>query len=335
MTKGTISNKILIQNLFALRETVRLPFIPIIYRFGAKITQISPKEMMGDATELTHSLLTCQELFGYDAVASGFDIGLHGNGIDSLPSSSDGGSSTLTFTSEPLKGSFQIEDMEGYRVAVETTRRLSQMVAKKIGLFGFATGPVTLAGYLGGRIVLEDSMTESSRQFLETATEICLKISKTYGELQVDGMIFLEWALSSPALRSVESYAPIYQTLHNVIHFYNSRLIIALPRFDSRHLKPLCQFKPDALLLGKCEEGEFSFSNLKELTEAHQICLGIGIPFFSGKEETVKTLDWVIQGMEKERTKRGIFLSSAGEVPYEMEVGEMHDFMERVKQIHL
>ena len=332
--KGTISNRALIQNLFSLRELARLPFIPIIYRFGAKLTQISPEEMMGDATELTNSLLACQELFGYDAIVSGFDFGLHRNVIGCpAPSSFEDGISTLTFSAEPLKGFFQIEKVEGYLIAVESIRRLNQMVGKKLGLFGITTGPVTLAYFLGGKAVLEDPLAGSSRQFLDISREVSLKISKTYGELQLDGVFFFEWALSSPALQSVDFYSPIYQTLNNVIHFYNSRLIIALPRFDSKHLKPLCQLKPDALLLGKWEEGGIDFCDLKELSDLYQICFGIGIPFSSGKEEMVRTLEWVIEGMEREKVKQGIFLSSAGEVPYEMDVEEMHDFMERIREI--
>ncbi len=332
--KGTISNKALIQNLFSLRELVRLPFIPIIYRFGAKLTQISPEEMMGDATELTNSLLTCQELFGYDAVVSGFDFALHNNVIG-FPTSSEDGILTLAFPAEYLRGGFQIERIKCYPIAVEATRRLNQMVGEKLGVFGIATGPITLAYYLGGKIVLEDPLAGSSRQFLDISREVSLKISKTYGELQVDGVLFFEWALSSPTLRSVESYSPIYQTLNNVVHFYNSRLMIALPNFDPKKLNSFCQLKPDALLLGKWEGEDLSFSSLKELSDLYQISFGIGIPFSLGREEMFRTLEWVTEGMERERMKRGIFLSSAGEVPYEMEVEDMHDFMERVQQIRL
>lgn len=335
MTKETLSNKILIQNLFTLKDLERIPFIPIVSRFGAKVTQISPGEMMEDATELTNSLLTCQELFGYDAVTTGFDFGLHGDLVGYPSSSCEDGISAPTFLMEDIKGIFKIENIRGHLAAVEATRRLSQMVGKKIGLLGIATGPITLASYLGGKIVLEEPLSESSRTFQEVATEICLRISKTYGELQVDGMIFLEWALSFPALRPIESYSPLYQTLINVIHYYNSRLIIAFPHFDPRHLKSFCQLKPDALLLGKWEGEGLSFSRLKELAELYQISFGIGIPFSSGREEMFGRLEWVIAGMEQERMKKGIFLSSAGEIPYELNVENMHDFMERVRQIRL
>jgi len=329
-----LTNKALIQDLFSGRELVRLPFIPIIYRFGAKLCQTSPQEMMEDATTLTNSLLTCQELFGYDAVVSGFDLALHIDGMG-YPIPKEGEDLNFTFSIEDLKEIYQIEKIGYFSIAIETIRRLSQMVGKKLGIFGIITGPVTLAYYLGGKVVLEDPFGESSKQFLENSTEVCLKISKAYGEFQIDGIIFFEWVFSNPLIRSIESYCPIYQTLNNVIHFYNSHLIIALPNFDLKQLNSLCQIRPDALILGEQKEGNFDFSDLKELLDRYQVYFGIGIPFYSGKEKMFRTLEWVNKGMEKEKLKRGIFLSSAGEIPYEMEAGDMHDFVETVTQIHL
>lgn len=320
-----LSNKALIQHLFSIKELVRLPFIPIVFQFGAKLSQISPEEMMGDATLLTNSLLTCQELFGYDAVVGGFDFALHRDAIGHPISDSE----------FPTLEISQIERISPYPIVVEVIRRLTLMVGKRLGVLGAVTGPITLAYYLGGKVVLEDPYTESSKRFLETSKEVCLKIIKAYGEFQVDGIIFFEWALSSPAIRSIECYSPIYQTLSNLIHFYNSRLIIALPHFDVKQLKSFCQLKPDALLLGEWKEGNLDFYNLRDLLDRYQICIGIGIPFSSGREEMFRTLEWVIKGMENENLKRGIFLSSAGEVPYEMEAKDMHDFVEAIGQIYL
>ncbi|MEW6376008.1 MAG: uroporphyrinogen decarboxylase family protein [Thermodesulfobacteriota bacterium] len=321
-----MSNKALIQNLFSIKELVRLPFIPIVYRFGAKLIQISPEEMMGDATLLTNGLLTCQELFGYDAVVGGFDLAMHHDAMG-YPISSGGGIPAIEIS--------QMENIGPNPIVVEVIRRLTLMVGKRIGILGAMTGPITLAYTLGGKIVLEDPFTESSKRFLEASKEACLKISKAYGEFQVDGIIFFEGVLSSPAIRSIEGYSPVYQTLSNVIHFYNSRLIIALPHFYVNQLKSFYQLKPDALLLGEWKEGNLDFYEVKELLDRYQICIGIGIPFSSGREEMFRRLEWVVKGMENENLKRGIFLSSVGEVPYEMEAKELHDFMEAIGQIYL
>lgn len=70
------TSKKLVRDLFRLSELPRLPFIPWVSTFAARLEQISVKEMLSDPTTLSKSLENAQKLFGYDAIISVFDPSL-------------------------------------------------------------------------------------------------------------------------------------------------------------------------------------------------------------------------------------------------------------------
>jgi uroporphyrinogen-III decarboxylase len=70
------SSKERVQRLFERKETGRVPFIPWVSGFAARLEQLPLEDMLSDAGLLSRALLNARTLYGYDAIISIFDQSL-------------------------------------------------------------------------------------------------------------------------------------------------------------------------------------------------------------------------------------------------------------------
>ena len=146
----------LFANLFQMRTLSRVPFIPWVTSFAAKLEQIPVKEMLSDATLLSRSLQNAQKLFGYDGITIVFDSTLEAEACGSEIKWSDSGK-LPEVVSYPLAKGARVEDLDisdlekrgRIPVVLETVKRLSILKGKELPLLGVITGPITLAKLLG------------------------------------------------------------------------------------------------------------------------------------------------------------------------------------------
>ena len=68
--------KELVRRLFSLQTVSRLPVLPFISCWSAKVGQVSVREMWADPSLLVHSLLQAHQVAGSDWVAGPLDITL-------------------------------------------------------------------------------------------------------------------------------------------------------------------------------------------------------------------------------------------------------------------
>jgi len=330
-----VTSKSLLKAAFLRKEVDRVPFVPYICGFAAKLRGVSMQEMLGDPTILANSLQDAVRLFDYDGVISVFDLTLEAEACGGRVVWPDEGLPRLT--GHPLGEGRPIEDLDlsdiGNKgripVVMEATRRLKMVLGDDKGVIGVLSGPLTLFEGLRGKTlpeVMEEDAAES-REMLRAVETVATAMVRLYGEIQVDAVMVVEESLSSRDAQCLDEVLPVYHSLWNIAGFYDARSILLCGEI-AEGMETICRdLRADCLALGK----GVSPSRARDIALDSNICIGGGIPvqaLFDDPEEVRIRVRESLEG----GGRRGFFLCTDWEVPYDTPVEGLHAVMEALRE---
>ena len=314
-----ISSKVLVKDLFLLKDLPRLPFIPWICTFAAKLEQLQVPDMLADPGFLSTALLNAQELLGHDAISVVFDPSLEAEVCGCEIAWPDAGDALPQVVSHPFPGGNWIEklDISGLEkqgrlpVYFETFKRINILRGKQIALLGMVTGPVTLARHLYGENLAADLQQGKAEavKAVAAAGSIGLKICRTYCELGADVVVINDGMLGSLDAANLSSAVPSLKSIWNVLRFYNARSLLLATGCPPENIRPVISLQPDGVSLGSGIENKV----LQQELAGRKICGGFSIPaaVLEKPAEAVTYTDIPLTG-----NRRGWFITTDGEIPY-------------------
>jgi uroporphyrinogen-III decarboxylase len=330
------TSKELFTNVFQMKSLTRLPFIPWISTFAAKLEQIPVQKMFSDATSLSRSLQNAQKLFGYDGITIVFDPTLEAEACGCEIKWSDAEELPVVIC-HPFGEGAEIEDFDVSEiekkgripVALETAKRMSILKGREIALIAVITGPVTLAGLLrGDRFIPElENPSQETLDLIELAQKVNLKLCNAYCKQGVDAVVIAEKWLGKLRPDLIHAMiAPVFQTLWNVTKYYNAYSLILTRDCSDEHVEPIFQLQTDGLVIS----GNIDYEHILGAAVKYNRCFGINIPS-SALLGTQAELNEVLRRCPTTQERRGFFLSTEWEVPYDTPVTNLHEIMRSIK----
>lgn len=330
------TSKELFKNVFQMKSLTRLPFIPWISSFAAKLEQIPVRKMLSDATLLSRSLQNAQKLFGYDGITVVFDSTLEAEacGCEIKWSNTE---QLPVVIRHPLGEGSEIKDLDiseiekkgRVPVALETAKRINILKGKEIALIAVITGPVTLARFLRGDSFIPqlESPSQETMELIELAQKVNLKLCNAYCKQGVDAIVIAENSLGEipPDLISM-MIGPVLETISKVVRYYNAYSIILTRDCSERHIEPIFQLQADGVVIS----GNIDQEAIRNAAMKYNRCFSMNIPC-SALLGTQAELNDVLKRCLSTQERKGFFLSAEWEVPYDTPVANIHEIMKSIK----
>ncbi len=330
------TSKELFKNVFQMKSLARLPFIPWISSFAAKLEQIPVRKMLSDATLLSRSLQNAQKLFGYDGITVVFDSTLEAEacGCEIKWSNTE---ELPVVISHPFSEGSEIEDLDiseiekkgRVPVALETAKRINILKGKEIALIAVITGPVTLARFLRGDSFIPqlESPFQETMELIELAQKVNLKLCNAYCKQGVDAVVIAENSLGElpPDLISM-MIGPVIETISKVVRYYNAYSIILTRDCSERHIEPIFQLQADGVVIS----GNIDQEAMRDAAMKYNRCFSMNIPC-SALLGTQAELNDVLKRCLSTQERKGFFLSAEWEVPYDTPVANIHEIMKSIR----
>lgn len=328
--------KELVRGIFEFKELPRIPFIPWVFSFAAKLEQVPLRKMLSDPTLLSKSLQSAQKLFGYDGIINIFDPSLEAEACGCEISWGEG-KELPEVVSHPLdKGTTtndldisEIEKMGRLPIVLEATKRLVMLRGREIALIGVITGPLTLARLLKGDAIMADleSGSQETPRLIQLARNVALKLCRAYCELGVDIIAIAEtmfgrrdpglWNLMNSCLR----------TLWNVTRHYNAYPIVLVRECNGQDVEPVFGLRANGVVLS----GNIDYEYVRKTAIKFNCCFSgnISCSALLGTQRQVKD---AVRASVAIKEKRGFFLSTEWEIPYDTPVENVHEIMNTLHQ---
>lgn len=321
-----ISPKELVRSLFQLKELPRTPFVPWVSSFAAQLEQVTVEEMLNDPGLLSSSLLNAQQLFGYDAVAMVFDPALEAEACgcelewpdEKLP----------RVLSHPLEDGagqdiLNVQDIEKrgrVPIVLEALKRTNIVRGKQVAIFGVITGPLSLASHLRGE-TLGDDLEHGSEEATKTvagAAGIGLKLARKYCEAGVDAIVISDEMLGRVDANVYRILAGPLKSIWNVTKFYGVRSLLLTTGCEAKKVEPILDLQADGAAMGlQVDSGQ-----AWEAARKRNCCYGT----------SVEPSNPPTEGALMSARKRGHFLTTDWEVPFETDVNAMHRLMAEIRR---
>lgn len=330
------TSKELFTNVFQMKRLTRLPFIPWISSFAAKLEQIPVRKMLSDATLLSRSLQNAQKLFGYDGITTVFDPTLEAEACGCKIKWGDTEELPIVI-SHPLGEGVGIEDLDiseiekkgRVPVALETAKRINILKGKEIALIAVITGPVTLARFLRGDSFIPqlESPSQETMELIELAQKVNLKLCNAYCKQGVDAVVIAENLLGElpPDLISM-MIGPVLETISKVVRYYNAYSIILTRDCSERHIEPIFQLQADGVVIS----GNIDQEAIRDAAMKYNRCFSMNIPC-SALLGTQAELNDVLKRCLSTQERKGFFLSAEWEVPYDTPVTNIREIMKSIR----
>jgi uroporphyrinogen decarboxylase len=330
-----VTSKSLLKAVFLRKEVNRVPFIPFICGFAAKLRGVSMQRMLSDPTILANSLQDAVRLFDYDGVISAFDLTLEAEACGGRVVWPDDGPPRIA--GHPLEEEVPVEDLDlsdvGSKgripVVMEATRRLKAVLGEDKVVIGVLSGPLTLFKSLSGKTmseVIEEEAAESEK-ILRAVETVATRMVQLYGEIQVDAVMVVEEALSQQDLYNLDRVLPVYHSLWNIAGYYDARSILLCGELPDG-LEAICRdLRADCLAPGRGSQ----LPRARDIALDSNICFGGGIPvqaLFGRPEEVIG----VVRESLEVGGKKGFFLCTEWEVPYDTPVEGLNAVMEALRE---
>jgi uroporphyrinogen-III decarboxylase len=330
----TQTSKELVKDLFEGKSPNRVPFMPWVCSFAAKLEQVPVKTMFSDAGILSRALINSQKLFGYDAIINILDSSLEAEAIGCEVEWPDNESLPLVI-GHPLSDGKYLEDLDTsdiekkgrIPIVLEATKRLIIIKGKEVAIAGVITGPLTLARHLKGDAFLNnlnrgDYETE---ELIEEAGSICLRMCRTYCEIGVDMVIVAEELLGQMSPETINIAASSLRSIWNVSEFYNVNTLIISKDCDDKQIEPILDLNANGVAIS----GNIDYSVLKEKALERNCAYAWNIQdsaLLGTDSQSAESINEYITLKDK-----GFFLSTEWEVPYKTNVNRMHEIMKNIR----
>jgi uroporphyrinogen-III decarboxylase len=330
------TSKELFANLFQMKSLTRLPFIPWISTFAAKLEQIPVQKMFSDATSLSRSLQNAQKLFGYDGITIVFDPTLEAEACGCEIKWNDKGELPVVVC-HPLGEGTDIEDFDiseiekkgRISIAVDAVKRIGMLKGKEIPILGVVTGPLTLARFLRGDSFIPEleNPSQETIELLELAQKINLKLCNAYCKLGVDAVVIAEKSLGELHYGLINTMiAPGLETIWKVARYYNAYSIILTRDCSEKHIEPIFRLQADGVVMS----GNIDQRLIRDAAIKYNRCFSINIPC-SALLGTQAELNDVLRRCLSTQEGNGVFLSTEWEVPFGTSVANIHEIMKIIR----
>lgn len=317
--------------LFKRGRPERIPFLPIVGGFGAKLMQVNFREMLTEPTLLTDTLEKCQRLFGYDGIVLPFDSSIEAEacgceicwGEDYEPP---------TVCSHPLSQGLGVQELDISRieekarlpVVLEAAKRLKMVMGRDVALVAVINGPLTLAQQLKGEPFLQSA--ESDPQEVEAisslAVKVVLDLCKAFCQLQVDLIVLAEEELFQFHPLYLEKFPYLLRPVLRVIQYYGLS-----PLFMTRVESPEeMEYAFGLNARGVILKGPYDLLDALELSQKYNLCIGLPLP--------LRLFSCPLEQIEREVKERlsislgkRVFFTSDGEIPPHSPPEGIHEVM--------
>ena len=328
------SSKELIRHLFELRDLEKVPFIPWVCSFSARLQQIQIEDMLSDAGLLSRSLMDTQKLFGYDAIINVFDPSLEAEACGcKINWGKDGALPKVV--SHPLSEGATIEGLDvsnfekrGRLPAIlEATKRINLIRGKEVAIIGVITGPLTLARHLKGETFITDlnQGNDDAKKVVTLAGSVGLKLCRLYCELGVDAIVIADEMLGQINPNQYQAVAAPLRSIWNVARFYNVHSLILSRGCRQEHTEPVLALQADGVAL----TGDVDYTQLSAAALKRKLCYSRSIPGSAFLDTPSQVQNTALDCLSSKG--KGFFLSTEWEVPYETGVNNMNEIMRVIR----
>lgn len=328
------SSKELVRGLFEGKKSTRIPFIPWVSSFAAKLEQVPVRVMLSDAGILSRALINTQTLFKYDAIINIFDPSLEAEACGCKIDWPDN-MALPEVISHPLNEVTQVENLDtsGFEkrgrlpTVIEATKRLNIIKGKEVAIACLVTGPLTLAGHLRGKGLLDDlnQGKDEAWEIIEVTSGIVLKLCRIYCEIGIDLIVITEEMLGRIHPEIFQNMASPLQSIWNVIRFYNVHSLVLSRGCNEEYIDSILDLQADGVVIS----GNIDYTKVKDAALKRNRCFSSNIPL-SSLTDTISRIRESTTNILLEKVN-GLFLSTEWEVPYETSVNNMHEIMRIIR----
>jgi uroporphyrinogen decarboxylase len=291
--------------------------------------------MLTDPTQLSKALKNAQSLYNYDAVTCVFDPSLEAEAcgcpviwgddydipsVSAHPAGDLAEISRIDITDIATRGRLP--------VVVEAAKRLKIALGRRVAIVGVVTGPLTLAGSLIGRDIIEalDERQEEAQSLVAVAARVAVEVCKAYCSLELDGVMVADRFASRLPLKHSDKLRSLLTPLWNIVRFHNAYSILWSEKGDPSALECLCSAGADAVAAVVTP----GFADLKTMmVNKSNLVFGAAIPstlLASGATE----LEEYVTNYLRAGTDRRMFLTTEGEVPGNTSPEHIHGIMKAI-----
>lgn len=327
---SNVTSKEIVRRIFSQTESPRIPFIPLVCTYAAKLEQISVRKMLTDPTQLAKAIQNAQTLFGYDGVINVLDPSLEAEVCGCPVTWKD--EDELPSISAPIGGYDKIAqlDISGIEkkgrlpVVLEATRRLKIVLGRTVIVAGVITGPLKLASYLIGSSIIREleEKPEEARKVIDFAGQVTTKVCKAYCELEPDIIVLADDMLPQFPLEKFPIFFPVVRPILNIVSFYNAWLILMTKECPPEKLDILFKLGVSGVVIDM--EGDFSV--VKKRASEQGIVIGGALPFSILNAESEYLEQYIRACLEKVGNK-GFFLTTKWEIPTAIPPENIHKIM--------
>jgi uroporphyrinogen decarboxylase len=319
------------RELFNGNASGELAFVPLICSFAAKLRQLSVRDMLTDPNFLTNCIRDSFKLLKHDAVLNVLDTSLEAEALgcdiewpaDGEPPRVISHPLSTRDCSSGLEANFETRGR--MPVVLEATNRLTTLMSKKVAVIGAVTGPLTIAGHLRGDSFFREleQCARSADGVLEVAGSASRMTSSLYCERHVDAILLIEDVASPLNEQTIPWLLPIYESIVNVVHYYEKYFLVLVRGFNEGQLDAFCSAGIDGVIL----EDPAQVADLRSISSKHRVCVADCIPAdaVARSPETARAI--LEASLESHKDCTGFFLSTGWEIPYETPVQNMQDLM--------
>lgn len=308
--------------LFGMEQQDRIPVIPDIGKFCARIRNTSFSSISRDPTAFSNAAMDINNSFLFDGVICCEDTTLEAEALGCTIAWTDDG--ITASVSSPAPGPLNEMDLEkrtsGTRLGsvVETVRRVAKRFGTRTATVAAVTGPATLASKLTGTDIFSgiESGPDQALQALEISANACVSLTKNYCEGSVHSVVVVEEgfvsAYSEDVLNEIRNSM---QPLLNVLEYYRKDAILHFPSCrDIGNVKGLLAPGIRGVVIGKGADHK------KGYTEAVEKGIAYGAPLLESMEA---------MGTEEISGREGFFVT--GGIQYNADANMLSEFLKHCR----
>ncbi len=299
----------------------RGPFIPLVKDLPARIDGKPFQTLISDPTLWANSLIKTTELFGFDGIVAGFDFSFLAEACG-CPITWE---NDRALVHSPRRDDLRDPETSSLmKNALEVAARVFQVCRSEKACVAAMTGPVTLASQLFGR-------EEGPKRVAEVKPFI-VKITESFCKVRPDVLIFMEGrplALSEVTV----AHRRIYNTLKNVLNYYNLPMGLYLQGHRPENLKSMASLNMDIYVLGPSnDQSSPSLSQVWELAK-DAAGVGVGLPV----DHLDKAKEAIAEGRRLYRSQGApsFFFTSCGPVTQDVNLETLHQVVNEIRHVSL
>lgn len=221
-----------LDRLFAQKQ--RDLFLPLSFRFSAKLEQMDWDEIKEDPVYTAFALRNGQKLFQADGVINWFDTCLEAEAAGVEVERDETGEVIRQISSlDLLPDSDSFLQQGDIPLALDVARRLCDETLDESAVLGYLTGLHTLIGRLFGedrrdallQSMAAGEMAKENRDVLNGSVQLSLQLARAYCEMGVGGLLFAEEDQAGDF-----GYLRLLEPVFNVANYYGMPLMLLCRR---------------------------------------------------------------------------------------------------------